>query len=190
MCVYCPFPPLILHSPLDEDICSILSQRILFSRSQYTYQVRKNFIFYTLSIYLFLQNLTWWWWIFSRTMQPVVLRRWKKILQRERNDFGQNQCQSSAKFIGSKGRWGLTSPPSTILPLTSPLVLGSRPSKTYSVFYWHITLDRTAKKPRNHGGTSSLQKAGGHLILMVMSTLYPFSKITQCILFIRLEQKP
>ena len=106
MCAYCPFPPLILHSLLDEDICSILSQWILFSRSQYTYQVWKDFIFYTFSIYLFLQNLTWWWWIFSRTMQPVILRRWKKILQRERNDFGQNQHQLSVKFIGPKGRWG------------------------------------------------------------------------------------
>ena len=46
--------------------------------------------------------------------------------------------------------------------------------------------DHTAKKPRNCGGTSSLQKADGHLILMEMSTLY----ITQCILFVRLEQKP
>ena len=148
-------------------------------------------LYFLYLLYLpFLQNLMWWWWIFSRTMQLVILRRWKKILQRERNDFGQNQCQLSAKFIGSKDRWGPTSPPLTILPSTSPLALGSWLSKTYSVFYWYITLDHTAKKPRNHGGTSLLQKAGGHLILMVMFTLYPFSKITQCILFIRLEQKP
>ena len=179
MCAYCPFPPLILHSLLDEDICSILSQWILFSRSQYAYQVQRLYFLYLL--YLpFLQNLTWWWWIFSRTMQTVILRRWKKILQREKNNFGQNQCQLSAKFIGSKGRWGPT----------SPLALGSWLSKTYSVFYWHITPDHTAKKPRNCSGTSLLQKAGGHLILMEMSTLYPFSKITQCILFVRLEQKP